>query len=104
MSYLVLHVRPYDFTADDGKQVRGSSVTYLDLGGPSEPGELGHAPLTMSVPDEVARDFREAPALYDLDFRQRRGKGGRPTLTLAGARLVAPVQLADSRNEKNLPK
>lgn len=96
MSYLVLHVRPYDFTAEDGKQVRGASVTYLDMTGPVENGELGHAPLTMSVPDEVARDFREAPALYELDFRHRRGKGGRPVLVLAGAQLQQPVALAES--------
>lgn len=100
MSYLVLHVRPYNFTTDDGKQLRGASVTYLDLENPPERGEVGHAPLTMSVGEELVGSFREAPAFYDLDFRHRRGKGGKPVLVLAGAQLRKGVALKDSRNEK----
>lgn len=96
MSYLVLHVRPYDFTTDDGKQLRGASVTYLDLSSPTERGEVGHAPLTMSVGEELVSSFNQAPALYDLDFRHRRGKGGKPVLVLAGANLRKPVRLGDS--------
>lgn len=102
MSYLVLHVRPYDFTTDDGKQLRGASVTYLDLEAPTEPGEVGHAPLTMSVGEELVPKFGQAPALYDLDFRHRRGKGGKPVLVLAGARAVRPVSLGESENRKTV--
>lgn len=102
MNYLVLHVRPYSFEADDGKHVSGASVTYLDLGAPVERGEVGHPPLTMSVSDDVAKSFPQAPALYDLDFRHRRGKGGKPVLTLAGARLKHPVNLGKSENEKTV--
>ena len=96
MSYLVLHVRPYDFTTEDGKQLRGASVTYLDLQNPPEGGEVGHAPLTMSVGEELVSNFREAPAFYDLDFRHRRGKGGKPQLVLAGAELKRGVSLGKS--------
>ena len=102
MSYLVLHVRSYDFQADDGKQVRGATVTYLDLSAPIEPGEVGRPPLSMSVPAEVAASFREAPALYAMDFRQRRGKGGKPVLTLAGAELRQRVNLGDSDIQKKV--
>ena len=102
MSYLVLHVRPYDFTTNDGKQLRGASVTYLDLSSPTERGEVGHAPLTMSVGEELVSSFTQAPALYDLDFRHRRGKGGKPVLVLAGAKAIRPVNLGQSENQKTV--
>jgi len=102
VSFLVLHVRPYDFETEDGKHLQGASVTYLDLSGPVEKGEVGHAPLTMSVGQELVHSFTEAPALYDLDFRQRRGKGGKPVLLLAGARMERGVNLTKSDNQKTV--
>lgn len=102
MSYLVLHVRPYDFTTDEGKQLRGATVTYLDLDSPTEAGEVGHAPLNMSVGEELVNSFGQAPGFYDLDFRHRRGKGGKPVLVLAGAQLRQPVRLGGSENQKTV--
>lgn len=93
-AFLVLHVRPFDFEAEDGRQIRGSSVTYVDLSADEAPGELGRPPLTISATTEVARSFRQVPGVYALDFRQRRGKAGKPVLTLAGGELVKPVELA----------
>lgn len=102
MSYLVLHVRPWDFTTDDGEQRKGATVTYLDLTSPTEPGEVGHPTLNMSVGEELVSSFGQAPAFYDLDFRHRRGKGGKPVLVLAGAQLRQGVALGDSRIEKKV--
>lgn len=101
MSYLVLHVRPYDFDSDDGRRISGASVTYLDLDsgatGPAavpSSGELGYAPLTITTTVDIAQDIVQAPAIYDLTFTHRRGKAGRPTLALARAALVRQVDLA----------
>lgn len=92
--YLVLHVRPYDFE-DDGRRIRGASVTYLDPETPaSAEGERGRPPLTLSVDSDIERQISDVPAFYDLKFAQRRGKNGRPQLVLAGARLVQPVDLS----------
>ncbi len=95
MSYLVLHMRPYDFDSDDGRRISGASVTYLDLSAAGTPlpasDECGVAPLTITTTVDIAQDIVQAPAIYDLRFTQRRGKGGRPTLTLAGAELVRQV-------------
>ena len=102
MSYLVLHVRPWDFATDDGERKRGATVTYLDLQAATEPGEVGHAPLSMSVGEELVPSFGQAPALYDLDFRHRRGKGGKPVLVLAGAKAIRPVNLGQSENQKTV--
>ncbi len=100
MNFLVLNVRPYSFEADDGRQITGASVTYVDLeagavGAPSTDGELGLAPLTISAPERVVRDFDTVPGLYQLHFTHRRGKGGKPQLALGGATMVRSVNLHD---------
>jgi hypothetical protein len=99
MSFLVLHVRPYDFDSDDGRRISGASVTYLELtNGPvptQGPGELGVAPLTITTTVDAAQGIVQAPGIYDLRFTQRRGKAGRPVLVLADAQLVRQVQLSE---------
>ena len=98
MTFLVLQVRPYSFEAEDGRTISGASVTYVDPSPTSTPDASpakGVAPLTISVPPVVSTLFPSAPALYDLTFTQRSGKGGRPVLALTGAELVRPVNLAD---------
>ena len=98
MSYLVLHVRPYDFDSDDGRRISGASVTYLDLSEPATPpagsDERGVAPLTITTTVDAARGIVQTPGIYDLRFTQRRGKAGRPVLVLADAELVRQVDLS----------
>jgi len=95
MSFLVLNVRSYSFDAEDGRHISGASVTYLDLTPTPSSDAQGVPPLTVSVPPEVATQFPSAPAIYQLEFTQRPGKGGRPMLALARAELVRPVNLGD---------
>ncbi len=94
MSYLVLHVRHYNFEGRDGRRVTGSAVTYLDLEAPPSEDEIGAAPLQLSADASISKQFTAAPAFYDLAFKQRRGRDGKPQLMLAGARLVAQANLA----------
>jgi hypothetical protein len=99
VTYLVLHVRPYDFEADDGRRLSGASVTYVDLEAPAPLAsdtspERGLAPLTITAPARITNDFSSVPGLYDLHFHHRRGKGGKPTLALGAAQLVRAVDLA----------
>lgn len=98
MNFLVLNVRPYSFEADDGRQISGASVTYLDLeaGDDTTPStdEKGLAPLTISAPERIVQDFDGVPGLYQLHFTHRRGKGGKPQLSLGGATLVRTVDLS----------
>ncbi len=95
MSYLVLHVRPYDFNdQSSGRRVQGATVTYLDLDlPPSSQGERGYAPLQLSVDAELGAAFTHCPGFYDLSFAQRRGRQGKPQLVVTRARLEAPVDL-----------
>ena len=91
--YLVLHVRPYDFETEEGQRRQGSTVTYLDLSNDGvDAAERGFAPLNLSVDTEIDRQLTAVPGVYDLEFRQRRGRNGKPTIVLAGAKLRQPVE------------
>jgi hypothetical protein len=96
MTYLVLHVRPYSFKDDSGRQVEGTTVTYLDVSMEPYGDELGYAPLQLSAPPELGQRFTRVPGFYQLDFRQRRGKGGKPTISLAGATFQGGADLVET--------
>ena len=93
MTYLVIHVRPYSFRDDGNKLVEGASITYLDLDNEPDEGEKGHPPLTITAPLDVAKDFIQVPGHYEMEFKQRRGAKGRPTISLTGATFANPVTL-----------
>jgi hypothetical protein len=95
--YLVLYVRPYDFQTKEGERCQGATVTYLDLTmQATNPGEHGFAPLQLSIDHEVSKSFTAAPGYYDLEFRQRRGKDGKPQIVLTGGQLIARAPLEDA--------
>lgn len=97
MRCLVLGARRYSFSDDEGKRVEGATVHYLtldsELGGITDHDQVGELPMQVRAPLAVFEDLREAPAYYDLDFRQRPGPRGRPTLQLAGLSYLdaAPI-------------
>lgn len=95
MNYLVLHVRDYDFEDDSGGRVQGATISYLDLSAPAEQGELGFPPLQLSTSREVGRQFSDAPGFYDMNFVQKRGKGGKARLVLTGAKFLSSLPLQD---------
>lgn len=89
MSYLVLAAKRYNFKNDQGELVTGSTVQYLDLegGASNEPNRRGFEPLTITSTLEAFDQFSALPGFYDLEFKQRPGKNGRPTLALTSATL-----------------
>ena len=99
MRCLVLGARRYDFKDDDGGRVEGVTLHYLTLDG-SQDGttgdQLGEIPLQVSAPASLFHQLTEVPALYDVDFRQRPGRGGRPTLQAAGVSYQGAASLGAS--------
>jgi len=92
--FLVLNAKRYSFKNDDGEQVEGTTLQYV------EPGELveeenrrGAEVLTITAPVDFFGQLHTLPGLYDLAFRQRPGKNGRPTLTVTSARFLAGSEL-----------
>ena len=93
--FLVLNAKRYSFANDDGEKAEGTTLQYL------EPGELvaeenrrGAEVLTITAPVDFFDQLPTLPGLYDMHFRQRPGKNGRPTLTVTSARFLAAAELS----------
>ena len=84
---VVLGARSYSFTDDKGKPVSGVSVTYLTGDVEHEGDRKGVFPLTITGPIELAAAFPSLPGVYEMDFKQRPGPKGKPTLQVVGAKF-----------------
>jgi hypothetical protein len=93
--FLVLNAKRYSFANDDGEKVEGTTLQYLD---PEEivqeSNRQGLEVMTISAPLGFFDQLHTLPGAYDLSFKQRPGKNGRPTLTVTAASFVDGVELA----------
>lgn len=89
MNYLVLYIRPFSFKDDQGKQLEGATVHYLDPQALPLEGEVGCPPFQATVSLEASKGFQKAPAFYDLDFRKRRTSKGKQEAVLVGGKYLA---------------
>ncbi len=100
MRCLVLGARRYSFKDDDGDRVEGAKLHYLTLdaidGEDLDSDQRGEIPFEVSAPFTVFDQLGEVPAFYDVDFRQRPGRGGRPTLQVAGVSYLGACRLGES--------
>lgn len=80
--YLLLSARRYDFKDEAGKTVEGVTVSYCDPEEEPEADRLGLTQLQISGPREIWGQLAMVPGYYGMDFRQRPGRGGKPTLQL----------------------
>lgn len=85
---LVLYARAYDFKSAGGDQVTGCSVVYLTGDVENTANARGCQPLTVTAPASMAAQFEELPGYYDMDFKQRPGPKGKPTLQLSSVKFV----------------
>lgn len=93
---IVMLARRYGFTDDDKRRVEGVSLTYFDAEQePNGGGERRGLDL-LTISGDLANFDRlhEVPGLYELQFTQKPGKGGRPSLALAGLTFVEPVSFS----------
>ena len=90
---LVLCARRYSFKDDSQRQVDGVTLSYLT--GDREEGadRRGMEPLTISGDQRLYMDLQELPGVYELDFKQRPGKNGRPTLQVTVMKFLGPTLL-----------
>lgn len=95
MRCLVLGARRYDFKDDGGARVEGVTLHYLTSDQDGGGDQLGIIPLQVSAPPSVFHQMPEVPGRYDVDFRQRPGRGGKPTLTAVGLAFVGGVSFGD---------
>ena len=91
---VLLHARRYDFKdRESGRPVRGVTLIYLTDHVDQDADQLGSMPLNIKAPIEVWRDLGPVPGVYDIDFRQRPGPGGKPVLQAARLQFVGAVSL-----------
>lgn len=93
---LVLSARRYDFKDDEGRRVEGVTLTYLTGDVDREADRRGQSPLSIPAPVDVWHQLQAVPGFYQVDFRQRPGKGGRPALQAVGLEYLAAVTLDSS--------
>jgi hypothetical protein len=90
---LILAARRYDFKDEDGRRIEGVTLTYLTGDIDREADRVGQASLSIPAPVAVWHQLQAVPGFYQVDFRQRPGKGGRPALQAVGLEYIAPVTL-----------
>jgi hypothetical protein len=90
---LLLSARRYDFKDDDGRRIEGVTLTYLTGDVDNEADRRGQSPLSIPAPMDVWHSLQSVPGFYQVDFRQRPGKGGRPTLQAVGVEFLGAVAL-----------
>lgn len=88
---LVLAARHYDFTDDKGRRVEGCQVIYVTDDILTEGNTRGAVPMTVAAPMAVLNQLGKLPAYYQLDFRQRPGPKGKPSLHLVQADFVGSL-------------
>ncbi len=99
MRCLVLAARRYSFKdSETGALVEGAKLHYLILDGEQDgdTDQRGEIPFEVSIPFAVYEDLTGLPAFYDVDFRQRPGRGGRPTLQAVGVSYLGPVSFGEA--------
>jgi hypothetical protein len=90
---LILAARRYDFTDDGGRRVEGVTLTYLTGDVDNAPDRRGQVPLSIPAPVDIWHQLQAVPGVYSINFRQRPGKGGRPTLQAIGLEFLAAASL-----------
>jgi hypothetical protein len=92
---IVLTARRYDFKdAETGRRVEGVTLSYMTGDPEAQPDYRGQAVMSIPAPSEIWHQLQAIPGVYGIDFRQRPGPKGRPTLQAVGAEFIAEADFA----------
>lgn len=103
MNAIVISARQFAFKDDQGRNVEGVTLTYADPAEEATGGRKGLTLMNATAPAVVWDSVQQVPGYYDLDFRMRPGKGGRPVVQLVGADFKAAVHFGVSTPEAGEP-
>ena len=101
---IVLAVNPYNFIADDKREMSGVSMEYLltdDLSPRSDGRMKGILTGKESLPPEKESKFNHVPGLYELAFAMRTGQGRKMQLKLVDAEFISTVTLELNAQGRN---
>lgn len=91
--HIVIGTSPFDLVDDNGQRVQGVKVYYLDNDQEDSNGAKGFFPLNLSIMGDHVSKFQSVPGIYDLEFKQKRDKYGKPSLSLRNVEFVESVTL-----------
>lgn len=92
---IVLTARRYDFKdAESGRRIEGVTLTYLTGEPELQEDYRGQAVMSIPAPSDLWHQLRAIPGVYAIDFRQRPGPKGRPTLQAVGAEFISEADFA----------
>lgn len=88
---ILLSARRYNFDDEKtGKTVQGVNLQYVTGDTEDSDNQRGCLMFTISAPFEVWGQLKAIPGVYDMEFKQRPGPKGRPTLQCVNATFKAP--------------
>lgn len=91
---ILLNARRYDFKDETtGRLVQGVTLQYLTADVENNDNDKGCMLFTITAPSEVWGQLQSVPGVYDMEFKQRPGKGGRPTLQCVATKFKAPYDI-----------
>jgi hypothetical protein len=95
---VIISGRRYDFADDAGKQVSGVTVEYMTGDAQADEQQRGFPVLKINAAPELWPTLTAMPGVYDVDFKQRPGAKGRPTLQIVSVKLVSPLDFGKMLN------
>jgi hypothetical protein len=92
---IVLTARRYDFQDEKtGRRIEGVTLTYLTGEAEEQADYRGQAVMQIPAPADIWHQLPTIPGVYAIDFRQRPGLKGRPTLQAVGAEFLADADFS----------
>lgn len=90
--HTVLFARKYDFTADNGQQMAGVKITYLDQQEQTKD-TRGVPVLICNAPFDVWGELAVVPGKYELEFRYKMdAKINKPVVQIASLEFVGKTE------------
>jgi hypothetical protein len=92
---ILLTARRYDFKdADSGRRIEGVTLTYLTGDAEDQGDYRGQAVMSIPAPSDIWHQLQAIPGVYAIDFRQRPGPKGRPSLQAVGVEFLGEADFA----------
>jgi hypothetical protein len=93
--YLVVGMQSYDFKDDNGRQMKGSNIFFLDES--SDDTFKGFKTGKMPIPEGFIKTFTTFPGFYDLDFSVKVGAQGKVNAKLESIQFIAPAIINEQK-------
>ena len=93
--HIITFVSTYDFKNDDGEQLKGCQVSYIDNNVINEKDQKGSLNSKVTCDISFFERFKNqpVPGVYELTFGQKPTRKGKPVLTLTDAKMLKAIDL-----------